>query len=116
MQDGQATVVGMALEGENMRSVCQDPLNPRHLYACSVTDVYASEDGGESWAWLPAGGVDYREIWCMAVHPTRPNEIYLGTMPAAVYVSENGGTCPGCDGDYFCAHRPRTSRTKPRQR
>lgn len=27
----------------------------------------------------------------MAVHPTRPNEIYVGTLPAAVYVSENGG-------------------------
>jgi hypothetical protein len=27
----------------------------------------------------------------MAVHPTRANEIYLGTLPAAVYVSENGG-------------------------
>ena len=27
----------------------------------------------------------------MAVHPTRANEIYVGTLPAAVYVSENGG-------------------------
>src|SRR5919199_2351539 len=36
----QATVVGTQLEGENMRAICQDPLNPRRLYACSVTDVY----------------------------------------------------------------------------
>jgi hypothetical protein len=27
----------------------------------------------------------------MAVHPTRANEIYVGTLPAAVYVSGNGG-------------------------
>ena len=87
----EAVVVGTHLEGENMRALCQDPLNPRRLYACSVTDVYSSEDGGDSWEWLPAGGVDYREIWTMSVHPTRPNEVYVGTLPAMVYVSENGG-------------------------
>ncbi|MFI5268484.1 MAG: WD40/YVTN/BNR-like repeat-containing protein [Chloroflexota bacterium] len=87
----KAGVVATQLEGENMRSVCQDPLNPRRLYACSVTDVYVSEDAGDSWQWLPAGGVDYREIWTMSVHPTRANEVYLGTLPAMVYVSENGG-------------------------
>jgi hypothetical protein len=88
---GPAEVVASGLDGENVRSVLSDPFNPRHLYACSVTDVYSSDDAGETWTWLPAGGVDYREIWSMAVHPTRPNEIYLGTMPAVVYVSENGG-------------------------
>ena len=86
-----AEVVGTGLDGENIRSILRDPFDPRHLYACSVTDVYASEDGGDTWEWQPAGGVDFREIWCMAVHPTRPKEIYVGTMPAMVYVSENGG-------------------------
>jgi len=87
----RAELLASGLDDENIRNILPDPFNPQHLYACSVTDVYASEDGGETWEWLPAGGVDYREIWCMAVHPTRPNEIYLGTMPATVYVSENGG-------------------------
>jgi len=87
----EAVVVGTHLEGENMRAICQDPLNPRRLYACSVTDVYSSDDGGDSWEWLPAGGIDYREIWTMSVHPTRPDEVYVGTLPAMVYVSENGG-------------------------
>jgi len=72
----RAEVVATALEGENMRSVCPDPLNPARLYACSVTDVYVSEDAAQSWQWLPAGGVDYREIWTMAVHPTRAGEVY----------------------------------------
>src|SRR5256885_3012930 len=45
----------------------------------------------ENWQWLPSGGIDFRDIWAMAVHPTRANEIYVGTLPAAVYVSENGG-------------------------
>jgi photosystem II stability/assembly factor-like uncharacterized protein len=87
----KAEVVGSQLEGENMRSVCQDPFNPRRLYAASVTDTYLSEDGGDSWQWLPAGGVDYREIWTMAADPSRPNVVYVGTLPAMVYRSENGG-------------------------
>jgi photosystem II stability/assembly factor-like uncharacterized protein len=89
--DRQATVVATNLEGENMRSVLVDPFNPRHIYAASVSDVYSSEDGGDSWKWYPAGGLDYREIWTMSVHPTRPNEVYVGTLPAMVYISENGG-------------------------
>jgi photosystem II stability/assembly factor-like uncharacterized protein len=87
----KAEIVGSQLEGENMRALLQDPHNPSRLYACSVTDVYISENAGQSWQWLPAGGVDYREIWTMAVHPTRPNEVYVGTLPAMVYVSHDGG-------------------------
>jgi hypothetical protein len=84
-------MVGTDLDGENIREVRQDPFDPRRLYAASTTDVYLSENGGETWQQLAAGGVDYREFWTLAVHPTRPNEVYLGTLPAAVYVSENGG-------------------------
>ena len=87
----QATIVANELEGENMRAVVADPSRPGHVYACSVTDVYSSEDAGQTWKWLPAGGVDYREIWTMTAHPTRPDEVYVGTLPAMVYVSDNGG-------------------------
>src|SRR5687767_11120120 len=81
---GRVDPIASGLDGENIRAILPDPFDPRHLYACSVTDVYSSDDAGETWQWLPAGGVDYREIWSMAVHPTRPNEVYLGTMPAMV--------------------------------
>jgi hypothetical protein len=84
-------VLGVALDDDNIREVCPDPFDPHRLYATSTADVYLSEDGGERWEQLPAGGLDYREIWTLSVHPTRPNEIYVGTLPAAVYVSENGG-------------------------
>ena len=76
--------LGTALEGENVREVCQDPFNPRRFYAASTAGVYLSEDGGESWEQLATGGVNFREIWTMAAHPTRPNVVYIGTMPAMV--------------------------------
>lgn len=92
--DGQSDRIDeldSALEGEIVREVAPDPFDPRRLYAATLTEIHVSEDNGATWQWLPSGGIEYRDIWTMAVHPTRPNEIYVGTLPAAVYVSENGG-------------------------
>src|SRR5919109_770618 len=92
--DGQSErveVLNAALDGETVREVARDPFSPKRLYAATLTEIHVSEDDGASWQWLPSGGIDYRDIWTMAVHPTRASEIYVGTMPAAVYVSENGG-------------------------
>jgi photosystem II stability/assembly factor-like uncharacterized protein len=84
-------ILNSALDGETVREVARDPFNPKKLYAATLTEIHVSEDDGATWQWLPSGGIDRRDIWTMAVHPTRANEIYLGTLPAAVYVSENGG-------------------------
>jgi hypothetical protein len=87
----QVKVLNTAMDGETVREVASDPANPKRLYAATVTEIHVSEDGGANWQWVPSGGIDYRDIWAMAVHPTRPDEIYVGTLPAAIYVSENGG-------------------------
>jgi len=84
-------ILNSALDGETVRELARDPGNPRKLYAATLTEIHVSKDEGASWQWLPSGGIDYRDIWSMAVHPTRPDELYVGTLPAAVYVSENGG-------------------------
>jgi photosystem II stability/assembly factor-like uncharacterized protein len=84
-------ILNSALDGETVREVARDPFNPKKLYAATLTEIHVSEDDGTTWQWLPSGGIDCRDIWTMAVHPTRANEIYVGTLPAAVYVSENGG-------------------------
>ena len=92
--DGESESVqelNSALEGETVREVMPDPFNPNRLYAATLTEIHVSEDGGANWQWLPSGGIDHRDIWTMAVHPARANEIYVGTLPAAVYVSQNGG-------------------------
>jgi len=87
----QVEILNSALDGETVREVAADPFKPNRLYAATLTEIHVSEDNGTSWQWLPSGGIDQRDIWTMAVHPTRANEIYVGTLPAAVYVSENGG-------------------------
>jgi photosystem II stability/assembly factor-like uncharacterized protein len=87
----QIEILNSALDGETVREVARDPFSPLRLYAATLTEIHVSEDNGATWQWLPSGGIDYRDIWTMAVHPTRADEIYVGTLPAAVYVSENGG-------------------------
>jgi photosystem II stability/assembly factor-like uncharacterized protein len=92
--DGQSEhveILNTALEGETLREIGQDPADPSRLYAATLTEIHVSEDGGATWKWVPSGGIDYRDIWAMAVHPTRAEELYIGTLPAAVYVSKNGG-------------------------
>jgi photosystem II stability/assembly factor-like uncharacterized protein len=92
--DGQTDnveILNSSLDGETVREVARDPFNPKRLYAATLTEIHVSDDDGASWQWLPSGGIDRRDIWTMAVHPARANEIYVGTLPAAVYVSENGG-------------------------
>jgi hypothetical protein len=84
-------ILNHALDGETVREVARDPFTPKRLYAATLTEIHVSEDDGASWQWLPSGGIDHRDIWTMAVHPVRADEIYVGTLPAAVYVSENGG-------------------------
>src|SRR3954470_18030586 len=56
-------VVATDLEGDNLREVCQDAFEPRRFYAASTTDLYRSEDGGESWEQLAAADVAYRKFW-----------------------------------------------------
>ena len=84
-------ILNHALDGETVREVARDPFTPKRLYAATLTEIHVSEDDGASWQWLPSGGIDHRDIWTMAVHPVRADEIYVGTLPAAIYVSENGG-------------------------
>jgi photosystem II stability/assembly factor-like uncharacterized protein len=84
-------ILNSALDGETVREIGCDALDARKLYAATLTEIHVSEDGGATWQWVPSGGIEHRDIWSMAVHPTRGNELYVGTLPAAVYVSENGG-------------------------
>jgi photosystem II stability/assembly factor-like uncharacterized protein len=84
-------VLDRALEGETVRQIARDAASPQKLYAATLTEIHVSENGGETWKWLPGGGIDFRDIWAMEAHPTRPDEIYVGTLPAAIYISEDGG-------------------------
>ncbi|MCH7914255.1 MAG: hypothetical protein IH856_14650, partial [Deltaproteobacteria bacterium] len=55
--DGQSErveIINSALDGEILREVVQDPVNPNCLYAATATEIHVSEDGGASWKWVPS--------------------------------------------------------------
>ena len=66
------------------------PGEARGVLAAGDTGVFASHDGGASWARVGAQG-DIPTVWSLAVDPTDPATLYAGTRPAAVYRSRDGG-------------------------
>ena len=73
-----------------IQSLAVLPGEPRGLMAAGDTGLFASHDGGASWARIGAQG-DIPTIWSLAVDPTDPNTLFAGTRPAGVYRSRDGG-------------------------
>jgi len=76
------------------------------IYAGTQDGPYRSTDGGDTWERLgfPERGV---MIWSLAFHPTRPDVMYAGAAPVALYRSEDGGNrwtkLPGAMDTGHCA-------------
>jgi hypothetical protein len=88
---GPAIVRNVALEHDGICELVSDPFNRRRLYAATMTDVYVSDDGGETWKYQPSFNLLYREICSMAADPNHEGVLYVGTAPAAVFRSDDSG-------------------------
>jgi photosystem II stability/assembly factor-like uncharacterized protein len=66
------------------------PTNPDVIFVGTQDGPYRSTDGGDHWQRLgfPDRGV---MIWSLSIHPTRPNVMYAGAAPIALYRSLDGG-------------------------
>ena len=87
---------GMFMEAD-VRALAAHPTDPRVLYAGTDVGLYRTEDGGDHWERLETpfdpgqgwpGGV---AIWSLLVHPARPDTLFAGVCPAAVYRSQDSG-------------------------
>jgi photosystem II stability/assembly factor-like uncharacterized protein len=67
------------------------PGEPRGVVAAGDTGVFASHDGGASWARLGDPGA-LPTVWSLAVDPGDPAVLFAGTRPAAVHRSRDGGS------------------------
>lgn len=74
----------------DIRALTVSPHDPAHILAGSEVGVFESRDYGKSWRGLDAP-VAGREVWSIAVHPTDPDTILVGTKPPAVFRTRDGG-------------------------
>ena len=79
-----------------------DPFDPRHVLACMALaappyspligahhGLYESFDGGAKWS--PVAGFPQIECWRATFDPTRRGRYFVGTRPAAIYRTDDGG-------------------------
>jgi hypothetical protein len=66
------------------------PSNDQYIYAGTYYDLYRSEDGGNTFTNITAGLPT--PFFSLAVSPTNPLEIWVGTEGGHIYRSLNGGS------------------------
>ncbi len=62
--------------------------NPKIMFSGLREGAFKSTDGGESWKKLNAAPKDVAAI---AIHPTQPDVVYLGTAQGNIFKSTDGG-------------------------
>jgi photosystem II stability/assembly factor-like uncharacterized protein len=74
----------------DVRALAVHPRAPGVLYAGTNRGCYRTGDGGESWEHLPSP-MDGLQIWSLAIDPRRPETLFAGVCPAALFRSRDGG-------------------------
>ncbi len=67
-----------------------DPHDRSRIYAGTQEGPYLSTDGGTSWRRLDFPRRD-RQVWGIAVHPSDPRKLFVGTSPLGVFISDDAG-------------------------
>ncbi len=62
--------------------------DPKIMFAGLREGAFKSTNGGESWKKLPAAPKDVAAI---AIHPARPEAVFLGTAAGKIFKSTDGG-------------------------
>lgn len=89
--DGEWQLLAAGLpENVEARAFAVHPSDPDVIYAGTQDGPYRTIDGGARWQRLgfPDRGA---VVWSLAFHPARPQVMFAGVAPAAIYRSEDGG-------------------------
>lgn len=62
--------------------------DPKVMFAGLREGAFKSTNGGESWKKLNAAPKDVAAI---AIHPSKPETVFLGTAPGKIFKSTDGG-------------------------
>ncbi|HYU40724.1 MAG TPA: YCF48-related protein, partial [Vicinamibacteria bacterium] len=77
---GNTFTILKGIEGQSVRALAIAPASPQILAAGTLTGVFRSIDGGQSWARItPPDHPDLRNFESVAFDPQDPNTLYVGT-------------------------------------
>ncbi|MBC8030036.1 MAG: peptidoglycan-binding protein [Pyrinomonadaceae bacterium] len=85
-----AKVNGIPSQSRRTRAILQHPSIPGIVFAGTTEGFWRSERGGHKDSWMVTTSRQL-EINSIAVHPSRPQTIYIGTNNYGVMVSSDGG-------------------------
>ena len=88
---------GLPEEAKRTRTLRFDPTNPDRLYAGTTVGLYRSTDGGDQWLRL----LEDVTVNTIAVHPSDPRRILIGTDDAGVFLSRDNGHTFGASNSGF---------------
>ena len=88
--DGWAKVQGIPSQSRRTRAIVQHPSIPGLVFAGTTEGFWRSDRGGKADSWMVTTSRQL-EINSIAVHPSRPQTVYIGTNNYGVMVSNDGG-------------------------
>src|SRR6476619_3885370 len=83
-------VQGIPSQSRRTRAILQHPSIPGVVFAGTTEGFWRSEKGGDADSWMVTTSRQL-EINSIAVHPSRPDTVYIGTNNYGVMVSNDGG-------------------------
>jgi photosystem II stability/assembly factor-like uncharacterized protein len=81
-------VQGIPSQSRRTRAILQHPSIPDLVFAGTTEGFWRSTNGGDSWMLTTSKQLEINSI---AVHPSNPQSIYIGTNNYGVMVSRDGG-------------------------
>jgi photosystem II stability/assembly factor-like uncharacterized protein len=83
-------VQGIPSQSRRTRAIVQHPSIPGLVFAGTTEGFWRSERGGKADSWMVTTSRQL-EINSIAIHPSRPQTIYIGTNNYGVMISTDGG-------------------------
>ncbi|MBK8464426.1 MAG: hypothetical protein IPL32_01215 [Chloracidobacterium sp.] len=83
-----AKIQGIPSQSRRTRDIMQHPSTPGMVYAATTEGFWMSSNGGKAWSLTTQRNLEINSI---AVHPSEPNHVFIGTNNYGVMVSNDGG-------------------------
>jgi photosystem II stability/assembly factor-like uncharacterized protein len=86
--DNWKKIQGIPSTSRRTRDIVQHPSRPGTIFAGTTEGFWMSVNGGKSWAMTTSRGMEVNKI---AVHPDKPDRVFIATNNYGVLVSNDGG-------------------------